>query len=162
MQRLAALVPRPRLHLIRFHGVLAPNANLRSEIIPSTPEPATESSTDHAQGTPARMSRARLLKRVFDIEHCPNDRFYSRLTRFRSRSPRRSRRGTSHLERTPRYQSKIRLQRTFRPAAVQEERRRPADRRGSRESQIADLVDIHGLTPVALEIPISDQNPNSN
>jgi hypothetical protein len=26
MQRLAVLVPRPRLHLIRFHGVLAPNA----------------------------------------------------------------------------------------------------------------------------------------
>ena len=25
MQRLAALVPRPRLHLTRFHGVLAPN-----------------------------------------------------------------------------------------------------------------------------------------
>jgi Putative transposase len=30
MQRLAALVPRPRLHLIRFHGVLAPNAKLRA------------------------------------------------------------------------------------------------------------------------------------
>jgi hypothetical protein len=29
MQRLAALVPRPRLHLIRFHGVLAPGAKLR-------------------------------------------------------------------------------------------------------------------------------------
>jgi len=29
MQRLAALVPRPRLHLIRFHGVLAPNKPLR-------------------------------------------------------------------------------------------------------------------------------------
>ena len=29
MQRLAALVPRPRLHLIRYHGVLAPNARLR-------------------------------------------------------------------------------------------------------------------------------------
>lgn len=28
MQRLAALVPRPRLYLIRFHGVLAPNAKL--------------------------------------------------------------------------------------------------------------------------------------
>ena len=28
MQRLAALVPRPRLHLIRFHGVLAPNAKI--------------------------------------------------------------------------------------------------------------------------------------
>ncbi len=29
MQRLAALVPRPRLHLIRFHGVLAPRARPR-------------------------------------------------------------------------------------------------------------------------------------
>ena len=26
MERLAALVPLPRLHLIRFHGVLTPNA----------------------------------------------------------------------------------------------------------------------------------------
>ncbi len=29
MQRLAALVPRPRLHLIRFHGVLAPKGPTR-------------------------------------------------------------------------------------------------------------------------------------
>src|SRR5215831_904837 len=28
MRRLAALVPRPRLHLIRFHRVLAPHAKL--------------------------------------------------------------------------------------------------------------------------------------
>ncbi len=34
MQRLAALVPRPRLHLIRFHGVLAPHAKLRTAIVP--------------------------------------------------------------------------------------------------------------------------------
>ena len=33
MQRLAALVPRPRLHLIRFHGVLAPNAELRALVV---------------------------------------------------------------------------------------------------------------------------------
>jgi hypothetical protein len=76
MQRLIALVPRPRLHLIRFHGVLAPNAKLGSEIIPRTPEQATEPSCDpaHGQGAPARMSWPRLLKRVFniDIEHCPN------------------------------------------------------------------------------------------
>ena len=76
MERLAALVPRPRLHLIRFHGVLAPNAKLRSQIVPAPAERATESPTDHAQGqgeTP-RMSWARLLKRVFDIdvEHYPN------------------------------------------------------------------------------------------
>jgi hypothetical protein len=58
MQRLAALVPRPRLHLIRFHGVLAPNAKWRREIIPTPPEPATKPANDHAhaQGSPARMS----------------------------------------------------------------------------------------------------------
>ena len=37
MQRLAALVPRPRLHLIRFHGVLAPNAKRRSLVVPQVP-----------------------------------------------------------------------------------------------------------------------------
>ena len=39
MQRLATLVPRPRLHLIRFHGVLAPHAKLRAQIVPSVPKP---------------------------------------------------------------------------------------------------------------------------
>lgn len=34
MQRLAALVPRLRLHLIRFHGVLALNAKLRAQTVP--------------------------------------------------------------------------------------------------------------------------------
>ncbi|MCP5272676.1 MAG: transposase [Burkholderiaceae bacterium] len=34
MQRLAALVPRPRSHLIRFHGAMAPNAKLRSLVVP--------------------------------------------------------------------------------------------------------------------------------
>jgi len=34
MQRLVVLVPRPRLHLIRFHGVLAPHAKLRATIVP--------------------------------------------------------------------------------------------------------------------------------
>jgi Putative transposase len=69
MQRLTALVPRPRLHLIRFHGVLALNAKLRAAIVPS---PA-ENTSEHAHGAPARLSWARLLKRVLDIdiEHCP-------------------------------------------------------------------------------------------
>ena len=41
MQRLAALVPRPRLHLIRFHGVLAPNAKMRAQVVTQEPvEPA--------------------------------------------------------------------------------------------------------------------------
>jgi len=35
LEHQAALVPRPRLHLIRFHGVLSPNAKLRSKIVPA-------------------------------------------------------------------------------------------------------------------------------
>ena len=38
MQRLAAFVPRPRLHLIRFHDVLAPNAKLRAQVVLQEPE----------------------------------------------------------------------------------------------------------------------------
>ena len=73
MQRLAALVPRPRLHLIRFHGVLAPNAGLRAAIVPGPPQNTSEPADEHAHGAPARMGWARLLKRVFDLnlEHCP-------------------------------------------------------------------------------------------
>jgi Fe-S-cluster-containing hydrogenase component 2 len=44
MQRLAALVPRPRLHLIRFKGVLAPNAKLRARLVPQQPEPPAQAS----------------------------------------------------------------------------------------------------------------------
>jgi hypothetical protein len=32
--RLAALVPRPRLNLTRFHGVFAPNFKQRKRIVP--------------------------------------------------------------------------------------------------------------------------------
>lgn len=73
MQRLAALVPRPRLHLIRFHAVLAPHARLRAAIVripaPTTTAHATD--CEHAPGASARMSWTRLLKRMFDIERCP-------------------------------------------------------------------------------------------
>ena len=70
MQRLAALVPRPRLHLIRFHGVLAPNAKLRSQVVPVPAQQTTtgEGDCEHAHSKPLRMTWARLLKRVFDID----------------------------------------------------------------------------------------------
>jgi len=48
MHRLAARVARPRLHLIRFHGVLAPNAKLRAAVVPGTVENPNEPSTEHA------------------------------------------------------------------------------------------------------------------
>ena len=68
MQRLAALVPRPRPHLIRFHGVLAPNAKLRAAVVADLVQPASKPARGHAHGQAARMSWARLLKRVFDID----------------------------------------------------------------------------------------------
>jgi len=84
MQRLAALVPRPRLHLIRFHGVLAPNAKLRPLLVPQRLPAQAEAGTEAAAAAECdvetvharsdRISWARLLKRVFDIDmqHCPH------------------------------------------------------------------------------------------
>ena len=70
MQRLAALVPRPRLHLIRFHGVLAPNAKLRALVVPQEAEapaqavPPADCEAKCAHHRPVRLSWAKLLKRV--------------------------------------------------------------------------------------------------
>ena len=36
LSRLTSLIPRPRIHLIRFHGVFAPNCKYRSLIVPQT------------------------------------------------------------------------------------------------------------------------------
>ena len=52
MQRLAALVPRPRLHLIRLHGLLAPNAKRRSEIVPSAGRQADKIPVPGLPGAP--------------------------------------------------------------------------------------------------------------
>ena len=78
LQRLAALVPRPRLHLIRFHGVLAPNAALRSQVVPGeaddqAPNTAGGESDVSSASTRARLSWAQLLKCVFaiDMTTCP-------------------------------------------------------------------------------------------
>ena len=83
MQRLAALVPRPRLHLIRYHGVLAPNAKLRARVVPqgllahapaaTEAAGAGECDVETVQGRAHRIGWARLLKRVFDIDvqRCP-------------------------------------------------------------------------------------------
>lgn len=84
MAKLAALVPPPRAHLTRFHGVFAPNANLRSQLTPSgrgkrpAPDPdATDANTDRRTPDEKRraMSWAQRLKRVFNIDvttctHC--------------------------------------------------------------------------------------------
>ena len=66
--RLAALVPRPRLNLTRFHGLFAPNCKLREHIVPR------HQPTAKAPDKPlAPMTWMQRLKRVFsiDIETCP-------------------------------------------------------------------------------------------
>jgi hypothetical protein len=52
LQRLAALVPRPQLHLIRFPAVLVPNAALRSQIVPDQANDAEDppSASPRGQG----------------------------------------------------------------------------------------------------------------
>ena len=67
--RLAALVPRPRAHLTRYHGVFAPNFKHRRRIIPN---PAHHTAREPHGPRRAPMSWMQRLKRVFriDIEHC--------------------------------------------------------------------------------------------
>jgi len=86
VEKLAALVPPPRIHLTRFFGCLAPHAKIRSAIVPKkveAPEPliSTGNEADEQKTTEEktpkksrRMSWAELLARVFaiDMKHCPN------------------------------------------------------------------------------------------
>ena len=77
-EKLAALVPPPRLHLIRYHGVLAPASADRAQIVPG-PSALTAASDDGVcdggcgpADNPGRhrhrVEWARLLARVFQIE----------------------------------------------------------------------------------------------
>ena len=78
MRRLAVLVPRPQLHLIHLHGVLAPNATLRKAVVPvpteTTPGHRGDCAHMPASSTKGRMRWVQLLKRVFDIDikHYPH------------------------------------------------------------------------------------------
>ena len=72
--RLAALVPRPRAHLIRYHGLFAPNARHRHLIVPRpTVNPRPHPADQSASVPTAPMSWMARLNRVFgiDIETCP-------------------------------------------------------------------------------------------
>lgn len=68
LARLAALVPRPRLNLTRFHGVFAPNFKHRARIVARHRQHRVD-----ADKPPAPLSWMQRLKRVFsiDIESCP-------------------------------------------------------------------------------------------
>ena len=74
--RLAALVPKPRVNLTRYHGVFAPNSHAREQVTPARrgkralPPPEKESRTEAERR--GAMTWAQRLRRVFhiDIETC--------------------------------------------------------------------------------------------
>lgn len=71
MERLAAIVPRPKIHLIRFAGVFAPHYKYRSEVVPKPKELSVVEELIESKTKPkskSRISWARLLKRVFNID----------------------------------------------------------------------------------------------
>ena len=72
IEKLAALVPPPRANLVRYHGVLAPNAKGREEIVPKKPD---EEELRKTRGNSKnRLLWAALLARTFrlDMETCPH------------------------------------------------------------------------------------------
>jgi len=75
LERLAALVPRPRVHLVTYHGVLAPAASWRDEVVPppSIEEDSPEPLFPIPRARPRRIPWAELLRRVFAIDafRCP-------------------------------------------------------------------------------------------
>jgi hypothetical protein len=71
LEKLAALVPLPHVHLVRYGGCLAPHSHLRGAILP-TPRQQGLDAPDARHASPC-WSWARLLQRVFGVEmaRCP-------------------------------------------------------------------------------------------
>jgi len=70
VEKLVALVPRPNVHLVRYHGVLGPHAKIRAQVVPKPEVEATPlpDESEKSGSSAKRISWARLLKRVFDID----------------------------------------------------------------------------------------------
>ena len=79
MARLAALVPKPRVNLTRFHGVFSPNSKLRAQVTnghaqKQTGKAAASNTTGTDEERRSAMTWARRLKCVFEIDVtiCPD------------------------------------------------------------------------------------------
>jgi hypothetical protein len=92
IEKLIPLIPRPRCHLVRYHGILGPAAKDRAKVVPTPPAPPARDAADAdsagadqgGTGKPrniditkvqrgSRLPWALLLKRVFLIDAltCP-------------------------------------------------------------------------------------------
>ena len=77
LARLAVLVPRPRVNLVLYHGLLAPRAAWRAEVVPcgmptATADAHVEASASDAMPRPSARgaSWADLMRRAFDRRAC--------------------------------------------------------------------------------------------
>ena len=73
IEKLCALVPLPRMHLVRYSGVLAPNAKMRQGIIPGKTRvqikaEQEEKNKDEKPTLLKKSSWANLLAKVFEID----------------------------------------------------------------------------------------------
>ncbi len=87
VEKLAAIVPPPRIHMVRYHGVLAPRAGCRRNVVPAAAEKAHDASRAGADASDCShvsrgwtfaarwlaAPRAVLMRRVFavDVLECP-------------------------------------------------------------------------------------------
>jgi hypothetical protein len=74
MERLAAQIPKPRINLVLYAGVLAPHSKLRSEVVRyARPKPPPELPATHPQPRSERESWAALMRSTFgiDVLSCP-------------------------------------------------------------------------------------------
>jgi len=67
IQKLAALVPRPRYHVVHYYGVLAPASKWRRDIVPDPPPPeqcSHGSDTDDPKPPRKNYTWAQLMHRT--------------------------------------------------------------------------------------------------
>ena len=72
--RLAALVPRPRGHLLRYHGLFAPNARHRHQVVPEQVQPSLPDPMSPPSSRPSTsLGWMQRLHRAFgfDLSRCP-------------------------------------------------------------------------------------------
>ncbi len=74
LEKLAAIVPPRRSNNTRYHGVLAPNSKLRSQVVPASPDEEVNDNRKKTGSTRYRLKWSALLARIFQIQVdiCPD------------------------------------------------------------------------------------------
>jgi hypothetical protein len=77
LEKLAALIPRPRINLVLYHGVVAPHCGWRARVVayraPLAVAGPCPEATDASRAAPRHWAWAALMRRAFDVDvlACP-------------------------------------------------------------------------------------------